>query len=112
MAYQDLNEWIATLEKEGELRRVKAKVDWNLEMGGIVQEVFDRKGPALLFENIKDYDDTFCKKLFTASLSTYPRIALALGLPKDTPPKEIIKVYKERVQKPVKPVRVDSGPVK
>jgi 4-hydroxy-3-polyprenylbenzoate decarboxylase len=112
MAYRDLNEWIETLEKEGELRRVKAKVDWNLEIGGIVQEVFNKKGPALLFENIKDYENAFCKKLFTASLSTYPRIALALGLPKDTPAKEIIKVYMGRVEKLVKPVIVDSGPVK
>ena len=55
MAYNDLNEWIATLEKEGEIARVKAEVDWNLEIGGIVQENFDREGPALLFENIKGF---------------------------------------------------------
>ena len=29
MAFQDLNEWIATLEKEGELARVKTKVNWD-----------------------------------------------------------------------------------
>ena len=70
MAYQDLDGWIATLEKEGELARVKTKVNWDLELGGVVQEVFDKKGPALLFENIKDYENRWCKKLFTASLST------------------------------------------
>ena len=112
MAYNDLNEWIATLEKEGELSRVKAKVNWDLEIGGIVQENFDRQGPALLFENIKDHEETWCNKLFTASLSTYSRIALALGLPKYTPPKEIIKVYMDRVKKPIKPVTVDTGLVK
>lgn len=30
MAYSDLREWIKTLEKEGELTRVKAEVNWDL----------------------------------------------------------------------------------
>jgi UbiD family decarboxylase len=112
MAYIDLREWTEKLEEEHELARVKEKVDWNLELAGVVQEDFDRQGPALLFENIKDYENTFCKKLFTASLSTYPRIALMMGLPKDTPPREIIKIYMERIKKPKKPVMVENGPVK
>ncbi len=112
MAYKDLREWIAKLESEGDLARVKAKVDWNLEIGGIIQEVFNREGPALLFENIKDYEDTLCKKLFTGSLATYSRIALMMGLPKDTPPQKLIKVYMERIKNPVKPVRVETGLVK
>ena len=33
MASNDLREWIDILEKEGELSRVKAEVDWNLEAG-------------------------------------------------------------------------------
>ncbi len=66
----------------GELVGVKAKVDWNLEIGGINQEAYDGEGPALLFENIKDYENTLCKKLFVSSLSTFPRIALMMGLPK------------------------------
>ena len=62
MAYKDLRDWISTLEEEGELARVRAKVDWNLEIGGINQEVYDRGknrgGPALLFE------DQRCKLCF------------------------------------------------
>jgi len=112
MAFKDLREWIAKLESEGELARVKEKVDWDLEIGGITQKVFDEEGPALLFENIKGHEDTLCKKLFTASLSTYPRIALAMGLPKDTPARELIKILMERVREPVKPVLVEKGAVK
>ncbi|MBC7337535.1 MAG: UbiD family decarboxylase, partial [Clostridia bacterium] len=101
------------LEREGELCRVKAEVDWNLEIGGILQEVFDRgNGPALLFENIKDYKDTWCTQLFTASMSSYRRIALMLGVPKETPYPELIKIWRERAKKPIKPVIVDGGPVK
>jgi UbiD family decarboxylase len=112
MAYKDLKEWIGTLEKEGELARIKTKVDWDREIGGITQEVFDKKGPALLFENIKDHENTLCTKFFTGSLAKYSRIALMMGLPKDTPPKEIIRTYMGRVNNPIKPVVVKTGPVK
>lgn len=112
MAYKDLGAWLAKLESEGELARVKAKVDWDSEIGGIVQEVFDHEGPALLFENIKDHEDTLCKKLFSASLGTFSRVALMMGLPKDSPPMELIKTHRERVKKPIKPVQVKTGKVK
>jgi len=112
MAYQDLREWIETLEREKELARVKTEVDWDLELGAVARENMDRHGPALLFENIKDHKDTISKKLFTCSLSTFPRIALMLGLPKDTPYKDLIQVWRERVKKPIKPVIVETGPCK
>jgi len=112
MAIKDLNEWLTVLEQEGELARVKTQVDWNLELGGITQETFDREGPALLFENIKDYQNTVCRRLFTGALATYPRIALMLGLPKDTPARELISIWRQRSKKLIKPVVKDIGPVK
>lgn len=113
MGFQDLREWIEKLEQENELARITTKVDWDLEIGGIVQEVFDRgNGPALLFENIKDYENTISTKLFTASMSNYSRIALMLGVAKDTPYPDLIKIWRERTKKPIKPILVDSGPCK
>lgn len=112
MAYHDLRDWIAKLEREGELARIHEKVNWDLEIGGITQETIDRKGPALLFENIKDHENTLCTKLFTGSMATYSRVALMLGVPKDTPYPDLIKIWRERFKKPVKPVVVDSGPCK
>jgi UbiD family decarboxylase len=112
MAYRDLRDWLAVLDKEGELLKVKTEVDWNLEIGGILREVCDTSGPALLFENIKDHKDTLCTRLFTGSLATFPRVALMLELPKDTPYKEIIRVWRERSKKPIKPVVLETGPCK
>lgn len=112
MAFKDLRQWIDKLEEEGELARVKAKVNWDLEIGGITQEVFDKGDPALLFENIKDHEDTICRKFFTGSLASYGRIALMMGLPTDTPPKELVKTYMERLENPIKPKLVSTGPVK
>ena len=112
MAYKDMREWIATLEKEGELAKVKAEVDWDLEIGGILRKICDTGGPAVLFENIKDHKNTLCSQLFTGSMATTSRIALMLGLPKETAYKDLIKVWKERCEKPIKPVVVKTGPCK
>jgi 4-hydroxy-3-polyprenylbenzoate decarboxylase len=112
MAYDDLREWIAKLEKEKELARIKAEVDWKLEIGAVARRNMDREGPALLFENIKGHQNTICRRLFTCSLSTLSRIALMLDLPKDTPYKELIKVWRERIKTPLKPVVVGTGPCK
>ena len=46
----DLRDWIALLEREGELRRVSAEVDPHLEVTEIVDRTVKSGGPALLFE--------------------------------------------------------------
>jgi 4-hydroxy-3-polyprenylbenzoate decarboxylase len=46
----DLREWIALLEREGELVRVGAEVDPHLEVTEVVDRVVKAGGPALLFE--------------------------------------------------------------
>ena len=80
MAYSDLREFINKLEKEKQLSRVKAKVDWKYELGAVVRKTFDMQGPALLFESIKDYSTP----AFVGGVQTYPRLALALDLPAET----------------------------
>ena len=53
MAYKDLREFIARLEKAGELKRISAEVDPVLEITEITQRVTRAGGPALLFERPK-----------------------------------------------------------
>jgi len=112
MAYQDLRQFIDVLEKEGELLRVPMEVDWKYEISGWIRKSVDMrpKGPALLFENIKGYPPGM--RLFSAGVASYPRFALALGLPKETPPKETINFYRERIKRPIPPKMVRTGPVK
>ena len=38
MAFYDLIGWIDQLEKEREIAGIKAEVDWELEIGGVVRE--------------------------------------------------------------------------
>ena len=53
MAYRDIREFTAALERQGELKRVQAEVDPNLEIAELADRAVKRGGPALLFENPK-----------------------------------------------------------
>lgn len=53
MVYNSLEACLVFLEKNGELRRIKELVDPNLELAAIHLKVYENKGPALLFENVK-----------------------------------------------------------
>ena len=55
MAFHDLRSYLSRLEEEGELKRVRAEVDWNQEIGAMTRLVCERREPAPLFENIKGY---------------------------------------------------------
>ena len=98
LAYDDLRDWIKTLEKHGELKRICEEVSPELE----VTEITDRMskagsrvtgsrekgqgtatgkyapgGPALLFENIKGHPG---HKVFINQFGSERRMALALGV--------------------------------
>src|SRR5579862_4455794 len=53
MAYSDLREFIAALEKNKELRRVSIEVDPYLEITEFADRAVKHGGPALLFEKPK-----------------------------------------------------------
>ena len=112
MAFMDLRQWIALLEREGELRRIKAEVDWDREIGAIARRVLEKKGPALLFETIKGYQSGRCTKLFTGGLGDGRRLALALGFPKDAPSRALVQHVMQKNREMIPPVVVRTGPVK
>jgi len=76
MAYEDLRSFLKTLEREGELRRIKVQVDPHLEVGEITDRVQKAHGPALLFENVKGTDLPLAMNVF----GTQRRLCLALGI--------------------------------
>lgn len=51
--YKSLRDCVAELEKNGMLLRIKEETDPDLEMAEIHRQVYDRKGPAILFEKVK-----------------------------------------------------------
>ena len=51
----DLDAWLEKVEALGELKRISAEVDPDLEAATITYLVAGEKSPALLFENIKGH---------------------------------------------------------
>ena len=72
----DLRDWIALLEREGELARVQTEVDPYLEVTEIVDRTVRSGGPALLFENPKGSSHS----LLVNQFGTERRMCLALGV--------------------------------
>jgi len=78
--YKDLRDFIALLEKRGELKRVKAPVKPNLEMTEICDRLLRAGGPAVLFENPVHDDGTPYQFPVLANLFGTPeRVALGMG---------------------------------
>jgi 4-hydroxy-3-polyprenylbenzoate decarboxylase len=73
--YTDLRDFIAALEKRGELKRITAEVDPHLEMTEIADRTLRAGGPALLFENPKGFNTPVLANLFGTEL----RVALGMG---------------------------------
>ncbi|PTB85494.1 4-hydroxy-3-polyprenylbenzoate decarboxylase [Pseudidiomarina aestuarii] len=75
MKYQDLRDFIALLEKRGELKRIQHEIDPYLEMTEIADRTLKADGPALLFENVKGHSIPVLANLF----GTPERVALGMG---------------------------------
>jgi 4-hydroxy-3-polyprenylbenzoate decarboxylase len=98
LAYDDLRDWIKTLEKNGELRRIREEVSPDLEITEITDRVskagnkvtreqgtktsalkgkYAPGGPALLFENLKGFPG---HKVLMNQFGSERRMAMALGV--------------------------------
>jgi 4-hydroxy-3-polyprenylbenzoate decarboxylase len=76
MACSDLRDFIKSLEKNGELKRISAEVDPELEITEITDRISKTGGPALLFEKPKG-----CAiPVLINSLGSERRMNLALGV--------------------------------
>ena len=75
MKYADLRDFLAQLERAGELKRVRASVDPYLEMTELCDRTLKAAGPALLFEKPKGHTMPVLGNLF----GTPRRVALGMG---------------------------------
>ena len=75
MSYRDLRDFIAGLEREGQLKRIGVEVDPKLEMTEICDRVLKAGGPALLFEQPKGHSMPVLGNLF----GTPQRVARGMG---------------------------------
>lgn len=104
-----VRDWIELLKSEQEFRQIDAKVDWDVELGTISRMVVSSQGPSLLFSNIKDYEDSWCRKLFTGSLGSYRHMALLLGKPKNCDLRELVLTARSAFKARLDPKEVDRS---
>jgi 4-hydroxy-3-polyprenylbenzoate decarboxylase len=76
MAYKDLRDFINVLEQKGQLKRIKAEVDSELEITEITDRISKACGPALLFENVKGSD----MPVLINAFGSKERMALSLNV--------------------------------
>ncbi|MCA9808865.1 MAG: menaquinone biosynthesis decarboxylase [Candidatus Dadabacteria bacterium] len=87
--FLDLQEFINYLDAIGDLKRVKAEVDSDLEASEIADRVIKEKGPALIFENVRGASFPLAMNLF----GTEERVELALGRKPREVGEELVELF-------------------
>ncbi|QGU96732.1 menaquinone biosynthesis decarboxylase [Clostridium bovifaecis] len=78
MAYKDLHDFIKHLEERELLKRIYTEVNSELEITEITDRISKKRGPALLFENVKGSS----YPVLINAMGTYERMSMALGVEK------------------------------
>jgi 4-hydroxy-3-polyprenylbenzoate decarboxylase/2,5-furandicarboxylate decarboxylase 1 len=104
MSFRDLREFIAYLEDRKELRRIRKPVDTQYEIAAYIRKTSDVKGPALLFENVKDSQTPVLGGVF----ATRKRALLAL----ETTDRDCADKFQHALDHLLPPRTVASAPCK
>ncbi|MCY7755900.1 phenolic acid decarboxylase BsdC [Bacillus inaquosorum] len=104
MAYQDFREFLAALEKEGQLLTVNEEVKPEPDLGAAARAASNLgdKSPALLFNNIYGYHNA---QIAMNVIGSWPNHAMMLNMPKDTPVKEQFFEFAKRYDQFPMPVK-------
>ena len=97
----DMRDWIAKLEKAGELLTLSKPVDPSTEMGALL---YGSRDKALFFKELKGFPGWTALGMAPANLR---QAALAFEVPVEN----MVKEFSRRGKNPMKPVLVDEGPV-
>jgi len=110
MAYRDLRDYVATLEKHGKLKRVTKEVDKDWEIAAVCRQLFKKippsKRPAVVFENVKGFSIPVVAGVLGASREIY-----ALGLQTETV-EGINRKWDHALGNPIPPRMVNHAPCK
>jgi len=111
MRYRSIRDFIQAADEIGEVKTVHGAA-LEQDVGCLTELASEMDGPMLLFDRFEGYPEGFriASNLYRNSLR---RFALALQLPVDSHPIDLVKLLRERKrkQKPMPPVFVADGPV-
>ncbi len=102
----DLDEWLAKAEALGELKRISAEVDPDLEAATITYLVGGEKSPALLFENIKGHPGH--RALYNMIGCNLSRFCLMIGEAPVDHPLKAVQALQRKMGRTMKPREVPA----
>ena len=79
MKYADLRDFVAQLEQQGELKRIDVPVSPHLEMTEIGDRVLKAGGPALLFTQPRQDNQSYSMPVLANLFGTPKRVAMGMG---------------------------------
>lgn len=107
-AGQDLQAFLRFLEENypDEVLRVSREVDPVYEVTAILWRLeAERRFPVVIFENVKGSS----MPCVTNVHASFPRLAMAIGLPIDATPRDFVLEYMRREAEPIPPKLVDNA---
>ena len=100
----DLDVWMQKVEALGELKRISAEVDPNLEMATMAYLVGSEKSPALLFDNIKGHPGH--RALYNMIGCNLSRFCLMIGEAPVEHPLQAVQILQKKLGNKIPPVEV------
>ncbi len=93
MPYQSLGEFINAADAVGEVRYVE-NADLDLDVGCLTELMAERNGPMLVFDKFSNHPAGY--RVCSNAIRSVRRFALAMGLPLDIHPLELLQLWRER----------------
>lgn len=95
--HDDLREFIARADEQGEILRVTGAA-WDLEIGTLAEIVYHAQAepPAILFEDVPGYPKGM--RLLSGATNSSKRLAIALGFPVPDHPLDVVRAYRDRMK--------------
>src|SRR6202162_2034108 len=103
----DLEIWLQKVEAMGELKRITAEVDPNLEAATITYLVGQEKSPALLFENIKGHPGH--RALYNMVGCNLSRFCLMIGEKPVDHPLQAVQILQRKMGRKIAPKEVPAA---
>jgi 2,5-furandicarboxylate decarboxylase 1 len=104
MPFKDLREFLKLLEEKGELLKTRKPVDVKFEISSYIRKTSDQQGPALLFENVKNFNMPVVGGVF----ATRERAFLAL----ESSPQDYVNRFEHALDHVLPPKMVSSASCK
>src|ERR1700710_2271084 len=102
----DLDAWLDKVEQMGELKRITAEVDPDLEAATITYLVGSEKSPALLFENIKGHPGH--RALYNMVGCNLSRFCLMIGEKPVDHPLQAVQLLQQKMGRKMSPREVPA----